>query len=351
MPHQVLPTLRHAAWATIIAVLAMAAPMAHAQKTDQVLLRNGDELTGEVKSLASGRLQFKTDATDTIPIQWDHVVSVQSSLFFEVVLSDGQRHFGALHPPEEPGMLRVGTEAAAVEVPLGCVARITRIRESFWKRLKGSIDMGFQLAKANNRVDWSLKLTTNYRTRRGATSLSYDSLYRKQDDTEDLDRQDITFNHRRFFSGKWLAGVFAAGQRNTELALNWRLILGASAGYHIVRTVEQDLVVLAGIAGASETFLDERDQTDSLEAFFGLSYELYALGNRDFVVTASATAFPSLSVKGRFRSEIDVDIRKELWKDFFVSLRGFYSSDSTSGADEQSANSDYGATLGLGFTW
>ena len=69
-------------------------------------------------------------------------------------------------------MLRVGTEANAVEVPLGMVAQITRIRQSFWSRLKGSVDLGFSLAKANNRVDWSFKLTTNYRTERAATSAS-----------------------------------------------------------------------------------------------------------------------------------------------------------------------------------
>jgi len=197
-----------------------------------------------------------------------------------------------------------------------------------------------------------LKLTTNYRTEKGSWQFSYDSLYRKQDNAEDLDRQDLSGQYRRFLSGKWLAAVFAAGQRNTELALDQRVIGGVGGGYHVLRTVEHDLIATAGIDAASERFLDEREDVESLEAFAGLTYSLYALGNRDFIVTGSATIFPSLSVKGRLRSETEIDIRKEVWEDFYVSLRGFYSSDSTGGQEEDGgASTDYGSTIGLGYTW
>jgi hypothetical protein len=331
--------------------LVVALPL-HAQQTDTVVTRNGDQLTGEVKSLASGRLQFRTAATDTIAIQWDHVVALTSRLFFEVVLDDGRRLFGALHEAEEPGMLRIGTEASGVEVGLGQVAQIERIRQTFWKRLKGSIDLGLSLAKANRRVDFSLNLTTNYRTQRGAWKLVYDSLYRTQDNAEDLDRQDVTASYERYLTGRWLASVFASGQRNTELALARRLITGVGGGYHIVRTVEQNLTALAGADVASEEFLDDRERTDSVEAFAGFNYALYALGNRDFIVSASAIIFPSLSVKGRLRSELSADIKRELWHDFFFSLRGFYSSDSSAGGEEdQGAKTDYGASFGVGYKW
>ena len=49
----------------------LATPAFGAAKTDVVVFKNGDRLTGEVKSLERGRLRFKTDATDTISIEWD----------------------------------------------------------------------------------------------------------------------------------------------------------------------------------------------------------------------------------------------------------------------------------------
>lgn len=346
---------RHAKQACLAAVVLFTlgpALAVTAQMTDKVVTRNGDELTGEVKSVASGRLEFKTVATDTIQIHWDHVVVVTSRFFFEVLLEDGRRIYGALLDPVDPGTVRVGTDASAVSISLGDIAQIERIRGSFWSRLKGSVDLSFTVNKANSRTDLSFKFTSNYRTRKGSWQLSYDTLFRRQDNTEDLDRQDLTGMYQRFLGGQWLLAAFAAGQRNTELALDFRLITGAGGGYHLVRTVEHDLIVLVGLDAAHESFLDDREATESLEAFVGATYSLYALGNRDFIITAAATVFPSLSIQGRVRTEISADIRRELWKDFYVPLRGFFSSDSTGGTGEDpGASNDYGLTLGIGYSW
>ncbi len=48
-------------------LLLLFAGIAYAD-TDVVIFKNGDHLTGEVKSLERGRLRFKTEATDTISI-------------------------------------------------------------------------------------------------------------------------------------------------------------------------------------------------------------------------------------------------------------------------------------------
>jgi hypothetical protein len=342
----------------LLAALFCAVPagVVTAQKTDKVVIRNGDELTGEVKSLASGRLRFKTTATDTIEVEWDHVVVVTSELFFEVVSNDGRRFYGALLTPEDPGTLRVGTDAAAVSLPLGRVAQIERIRQTFWSRLKGSADLGVSFYKANNRADFSGKFTVDYRTRNGAWKLSLDSLFRRQDGSEDLNRQDGHFGYQRFLSGNWLVGAVGAGQRNTELGLDLRFFFGAYGGYHLVRNVEQDLVVVSGLAGLEENFLDDRERSASAEAFFGLRYNLYALGIKDFTIAADVSVFPSLSISGRIRSEANLDFRKEIINDFYISLRGFFSSDSTgtSGDDQatdQGAKSDYGTSFGIGYSW
>ena len=231
MPHFSCGRARWACLAAVALCTLGPALAATAQLTDRVITRNGDELPGEVKSVPSGRLEFKTDATETIQVYRDHVVVVASRFFFEVLLDDGRRVYAALLDPVDPGTLRVGTDANAVSVPLGRVAQIERIRTSFWRRLKGSIDVGFALNKADHRTDLSFKFTSKYRTRKGAWRLSYDALYRRQDNADDLDRQDLTGNYQRFLGGNWLVSTFAAGQRNTELALELRLILGAGVGY------------------------------------------------------------------------------------------------------------------------
>ncbi len=57
-------------------LLLIAMPAFGAPKTDVVIFKNGDRLTGEVKSLERGRLRFNTDATGTNSIEWDVIASL-----------------------------------------------------------------------------------------------------------------------------------------------------------------------------------------------------------------------------------------------------------------------------------
>ena len=41
-----------------------------AQKTDIVILENGDRITGEIKRLEAGLLNFSTDTMGTVNIEW-----------------------------------------------------------------------------------------------------------------------------------------------------------------------------------------------------------------------------------------------------------------------------------------
>ena len=78
-------------------VLVLAPPLA-AEKTDVVVFESGDRLTGELKKLERGKLGFKTAATDTIQIEWEHVASVRASESFDLETRTGERYFRSLAP-------------------------------------------------------------------------------------------------------------------------------------------------------------------------------------------------------------------------------------------------------------
>ena len=60
-----------------IAAIALALSVGattHAQgRTDVVTLPNGDRITGEIKRLERGRLEFKTDDAGTLYLEWDKI--------------------------------------------------------------------------------------------------------------------------------------------------------------------------------------------------------------------------------------------------------------------------------------
>ena len=86
--------------------LVLGAGLAHAQKTDSVWIRNGDRITGEVKSLSRALLKYSTNDLGTIYIEWDKVVRVSSPATFEVQLSSGQKYYGSLGLSRDGSVVR-----------------------------------------------------------------------------------------------------------------------------------------------------------------------------------------------------------------------------------------------------
>jgi hypothetical protein len=86
--------------------LAGASPL-FAQKTDKLVLKRGDEITGEVKELNRGKLSYKTDDMGTLSVEWDKVAHLTSTNFFDVENARGVRYFGRLGASEEPGELLI----------------------------------------------------------------------------------------------------------------------------------------------------------------------------------------------------------------------------------------------------
>ena len=81
----------------LVALLSLwVLPASAAPKTDTVIFKNGDRLTGEIKSLKRGQLNLNTEATGTIGIEWDKISNVISNQQIQVETSNGTRYFGTL---------------------------------------------------------------------------------------------------------------------------------------------------------------------------------------------------------------------------------------------------------------
>src|SRR5512134_1761204 len=147
--------VRRVTWAsrrsrTLVLLLpAFLATPALAAKTDVVVLRNGDHLTGEVQHLERGRLSLKTDDLGTVDIEWDKVESVAAAAPFDVDDLSGRRYMGSLRPGPS-GQLLIEWTGTTESVALLSVVRMRRLSTSFWKRLDGSLDVGASYTSATS---------------------------------------------------------------------------------------------------------------------------------------------------------------------------------------------------------
>ena len=151
-----------AARAALLFVLFLASLPALAQKTDTVVMKNGDHITCEIKELSFGKLRCSTDNMGTVHIEWIGVRSLQSDKHFEVEIGTGEKHYGSLQPgPEGPGLMIMGRHEVG---PLGMtsVVSIIPLKDRILDRLDGGIDAGLNYTSAKDSTEFSLNANIAY---------------------------------------------------------------------------------------------------------------------------------------------------------------------------------------------
>ena len=86
----------------IVVLLTM--PLFARDKTDSLVMKNGDHMTCEVKGLSAGVLYVSFDYIDgTTSLDWSKVAQLESKQLFVVKTEDGSVYTGTLRTPEQSG--------------------------------------------------------------------------------------------------------------------------------------------------------------------------------------------------------------------------------------------------------
>jgi hypothetical protein len=327
-----------------------ATPLQAAAKTDVVVLRTGDTVTGEVEELNRGRLTFKTDDMGTLAIEWDKVRSVSAKATFEVHELGGGQYFGALRPGPTDGELTVAAVSGADKVlPLLRVVKIERLGATFWQRLDGSIDAGVSYASSSDllTIDVAAHVALN-RPGHGLT-LDGSSTITRQPDADETTRNNLTFSYRRRRPGHWAEFFQAQAEQNKELGFDLRGSVTGGAGRYALQGRRHDLLAVLGLRANREKPL-EGESTSNLEAALGFSFDRFSYDFPKVDIHATLAGFAGLTDWGRVRAELDVRIKREILRDFAVSLRVYESYDSRP-ITEGAARNDFGGSVGIGWTF
>jgi putative salt-induced outer membrane protein YdiY len=335
-------------WPAIVLLFACG-PLLAAEKTDVVVLRNGDRITGEVKGLEQGKLSFKTDHMGTVSIEWDEIKELTSAQSFEVELETGDKFFGALGPAAEEGVMGVAGESETMSLAMTTVVRIVPIETGFWNRLDGSLDLGFNLTRANRATQLTIGAEARYRTRKNARVLKFNSTLADQQDAERTRRQSLEGTLTRFLSKRRLAVGIVQFQENEELDLELRSLIGAGLGRHVIQTNKMQLNLFAGLALNQEDFIGFPVES-STEAVGGLQFAFFKLDEPETDVRLNLTVYPSLTTSGRVRAEFDARVRREIVKDFFWNISVYDSYDSEPPLEGSTTN-DWGLYTSVGWSF
>ena len=331
-----------------VALLAVMPTVSFA-KEDVVIFDNGDRLTGELKSLERGRLRFKTEATDTISIEWDNVAFLSSVQNIQLETVDGRRYLGHIAMSAEEGSVSLMVDGQSIAFDADEVTQMTPIEDKGLNRLDGDITFGYNFAKASAVEQTTLGLNLDFRTEKRILGFSANSSISDSSDTDSSQRHSANANYKRLLPDRWVYSGFIQAERNDELGIDARFSLGAGFGRILRRTNHSGLLVEGGLMVSRENIADATEgDNESLEAYFAMDFDWFRYDSPELDLSTNLQIIPSLSESGRVRGNLDVTLTWEIIADLFWRLSFYDSYDSKPGAADAEKN-DFGVTTSLGY--
>jgi hypothetical protein len=320
---------------------------ARAAKTDVVYLKNGDKITGEVKNLFRGKLEFSTDHMGTVSIEWEDIEEIVSGTGQAVELTNGQRFYGPLQKPEDTQMLMIETEQGAVGVGTKDVIGMYPVEAGFWDRLDVSASLGFSWDKGSSVGKYNVGIDTEYRNPRFISRLSFNTEMTTQEGKDDTSRAALNYNHLVFRKSKRYIDYFGNLEHNDELGIDLRALVGAGYGWVPIQS-NRNWFSIAGGFDINHEIPNVGAEETNLEAVGMLTYEYYKYSSPERKFSTRLLVFPSLTDMGRWRANFDVDFRLEFISDLFWVL-DFYASYDSDPISLRASNSDYGIVSSLAY--
>lgn len=225
---------------------------------DQIVMKNGDRITGSVVKKAGKDLTIKTDQLGEVTVAWDQVASIKIDKPITVVLADGRTVKGAL---ATTGAMVVVAAQPPVSVAPGDIKTIRNDAEqAAYERLQhprltqlwaGNASLGLAGTAGNAEA---LTFTVGANVAR-VTNTDKTSLYFNAIDatakiggtdaqTAEAIRGGWAYNHN--LNPRLFVGVFNDYSYDKFQDLNLRFVVGGNFGYHAIKTMRSQLDVLGG---------------------------------------------------------------------------------------------------------
>ena len=319
-------------------------------KSDVVILRNGDHISGDIVSLEFGILTLKTDNMSTLSIEWPAVRSVASKFEFAIERSDGTKYHGVITTSEDGADLVVTSEAATVRIPLAQLERISRFSPNFWDRIDGGLSLGFSYTKSSSIQVSNLNFNANYRSTTEDGSLAFSSNTTKDSSGSTTDRQLLTAGIQFLRQSRNFWGLLGSLERDQSLGIDARLVGGAALGRRFVQGAYTEVTGIVGLVATEEWIVDNPTPKASVEAVVGGNWQVFKFIEPKTRLNLSLYVFPSLTESGRYRSTGDLSLTHKFPHDVTVGLTGYLSYDNQP-PEPGAEKSDYGVTFNLGYSF
>jgi len=319
-------------------------------KTDTVWIANGNQISGEIKKLEHGLLILNTDYMGEVDIQWAEVLRVESNYAFQFEKTDGTRVTGSIGKSSESGKIVVDYRQQKDVFEIANIVRISQIENTFLDQLHASLSLGYSFTKASDVAQGNLAFSATHRTEIRSFTLQGGGISSSTANGVPSRQANLSIDMTRYRRDRWYNTYQLGFERNDELGLDLRTSLEAALGRYLIQTNTSELGTLAGLVVTNDLLQGYVESQQNLEGLLGVDYSRYIYNDPKLDLTAGLYAYPSITESGRLRTQFDIALKWEVYKDLYWSLSYYntYDSDPPSGSD---STGDYGFVTSVGWSY
>ena len=275
-------------------------------------------MVGEVKNLTAGVLTVKTRySKKDFTIKFNRVSEMIIERRCIVTLTQARNHFGYVRTTEQGKISITESDGNVIEVPINQITSLQEVADNFWGRFRGTVDIGFNITRANNNRQLNTAARVSYSSEKWLLDGSLDILISAQDSVAETRRTEASIESLRLLGNNYFFTADISYLQNTAQALDARISPSLGYGKFLVNTNKMYLGVSAGLNYNIEYFVNRAENRQSAEIFGAIGLDMFDFEKID--IKSNIRLLPSLSEKDRFRIDYSLKIKYKFIKDFYVS--------------------------------
>jgi hypothetical protein len=337
--------------------LLLAAPLFARDKTDLMVMKNGDRMTCEIKGLDGGVLYVSFDYIDgTASVDWSKVAHLESKQLFIVKTQEGSMYTGTLDTAEtaagRPLKIQVvETPENKVEIDRPQVVQMVQTSENFWQRFNGEISSGFIYSKGNQSTQFNWGSETEYVRERWNAKANFSSTLAASTGTSASTRNALGLSALRLLPrNNWFYSGIGTFLQSSEQGINLQTTIGGGIGRYLKNSNRASISLLGGLAWQQTNYepsIVPLGGQNVVSALIAADVRLFRFSKTNF--SATATVLPALSQPGRVRIDSNASYYVKLFSNLSWNISFYGNWDNQ--PPPTFSGSDYGTSSGLSWTF
>lgn len=309
---------------------------------DVLYMKNGDQITGDIKRVWDGEVTIEPTYTDEFAVDLSEVDYIESDREFDIELSDGREMSGQFPGKDESGNQVIQTASESASAPLANFFEVEEPQDDFeWE---SNIEFSAALNRGNTESEnFKMKADTSIRIR-DHRQIGEVTFFREELAGLSTQEKDLyKYGYNWLFRDPWFFSANVSYERDPIIELHSRIIASAGVGIDIWNTPRRVLSVQLGYGGQQEDI--GLDKSGSSVLTWSLRYQQEVL-NDDLEIYHNQTVTENMTGRDNTSVKTTTGLRYEFNDTMFstLSIDYDYESDPVDLAD----NEDIAILVGIG---